>query len=79
MRFIRFFLADRKRNGAALWSKFSGIPHNIHQDLFQEEQVKDWLRKSHSTANYLLSLVNDVLDMSKILSINSLLIPRPVA
>ena len=35
-------------------------------DPIQEEQVKDWLRKSHSTANYLLSLVNDVLDMSKL-------------
>ncbi len=39
MRFIRFFLADRKRNGAAFWSKFSGIPHNIHQDLFDPGAV----------------------------------------
>lgn len=32
----------------------------------QEAQIKDWLQKSQSTANYLLSLVNDVLDMSKL-------------
>lgn len=29
-------------------------------------QIKEWLRKSQSTANYLLSLVNDILDMSKL-------------
>lgn len=32
----------------------------------KHEQVKEWLKKSHSTAKYLLSLVNDVLDMSKL-------------
>ena len=32
----------------------------------QRGQIKEWLRKSQSTANYLLSLVNDVLDMSKL-------------
>lgn len=29
-------------------------------------QIKTWLVKSHATANYLLSLVNDILDMSKL-------------
>lgn len=32
----------------------------------QRNQIKEWLKKSHSTANYLLSLVNDILDMSKL-------------
>ncbi len=44
----------------------------------QEEQVKDWLRKSHSTANYLLSLVNDVLDMSKLQAGKVDLISEPI-
>ena len=35
-------------------------------DDSQKPQIKEWLKKSHSTANYLLSLVNDVLDMSKL-------------
>lgn len=35
-------------------------------DQKQMEQVKEWLKKSHSTSNYLLSLVNDILDMSKL-------------
>ncbi|MCM1244105.1 MAG: ATP-binding protein, partial [Roseburia sp.] len=35
-------------------------------DETQKSQIKEWLKKSHSTANYLLSLVNDILDMSKL-------------
>ncbi|MCM1267218.1 MAG: ATP-binding protein [Bacteroidales bacterium] len=35
-------------------------------DESQKPQIKEWLNKSHSTANYLLSLVNDILDMSKL-------------
>ena len=35
-------------------------------DENQKTQIKEWLKKSHSTANYLLSLVNDILDMSKL-------------
>ncbi|MCM1411434.1 MAG: ATP-binding protein [Lachnospiraceae bacterium] len=38
---------------------------NIDNDE-QKPQIKEWLKKSHSTANYLLSLVNDILDMSKL-------------
>lgn len=32
----------------------------------QVEQIKEWLRKSYNTANYLLSLVNNILDLSKL-------------
>ena len=39
---------------------------NSIDDPEKRDQVKEWLLKSHSTANYLLSLVNDVLDMSKL-------------
>ena len=35
-------------------------------DESQKPQIKEWLKKSHSTANYLLSLVNDILDLSKL-------------
>ncbi|MCM1284896.1 MAG: ATP-binding protein [Acetobacter sp.] len=35
-------------------------------DENQKPQIKEWLNKSHSTANYLLSLVNDILDISKL-------------
>ena len=35
-------------------------------DVGQKAQMEDWLKKSHSTANYLLSLVNDILDLSKL-------------
>lgn len=35
-------------------------------DDSQRPQIKEWLKKSHSTAGYLLSLVNDILDMSKL-------------
>lgn len=38
---------------------------NIDDDS-QKPQIKEWLNKSHSTANYLLSLVNDILDISKL-------------
>ncbi|GFI62352.1 aerobic respiration control sensor protein ArcB [Clostridiales bacterium] len=38
---------------------------NIDDDQ-QKSQIKEWLKKSHSTASYLLSLVNDILDMSKL-------------
>ncbi|MCI9546831.1 MAG: response regulator [Lachnospiraceae bacterium] len=46
-----------------------GMNHLIMAHIDNEDhktQIKEWLKKSHSTANYLLSLVNDVLDMSKL-------------
>ncbi|MCM1325551.1 MAG: ATP-binding protein [Bacteroidales bacterium] len=46
-----------------------GMNHLIMANIDDEDQkpqIKEWLQKSHSTANYLLSLVNDILDMSKL-------------
>lgn len=46
-----------------------GLNHliTVHiDDAGQKEQIKEWLQKSDSTAHYLLSLVNDILDISKL-------------
>ncbi len=46
-----------------------GMNHLIRvhiDDDSQKPQIKEWLKKSQSTANYLLSLINDILDMSKL-------------
>ena len=46
-----------------------GMNHLIMANIdneSQKPQIKEWLKKSHSTARYLLSLVNDILDMSKL-------------
>lgn len=64
-----------------------GVNHLIMahiDDDSQKQQIKEWLKKSDSTANYLLSLVNDILDMSKLqagkvdLIIEPLLIPAMI-
>lgn len=46
-----------------------GMNHliTVHiDDDSRKPQIKEWLKKSNSTANYLLSLVNDILDISKL-------------
>lgn len=46
-----------------------GLNHliTVHiDDAGQKEQIREWLQKSDSTAHYLLSLVNDILDISKL-------------
>lgn len=46
-----------------------GMNHLILSHIEEEsrrQQIKEWLKKSDSTAKYLLSLVNDILDMSKL-------------
>ncbi|MDE7202542.1 MAG: hybrid sensor histidine kinase/response regulator, partial [Lachnospiraceae bacterium] len=47
-------------------------------DEDQKAQMEDWLKKSHSTANYLLSLVNDILDLSKLQAGKVSLINEPL-
>ncbi|MCM1115001.1 MAG: ATP-binding protein [Clostridium sp.] len=53
------------------------IMMNIDDDS-QKPQIKEWLNKSHSTANYLLSLVNDILDISKLQAGKVDIITRPM-
>lgn len=46
-----------------------GLNHLIMSHIDSADhalQIRDWLHKSHSTANYLLCLVNDILDFSKL-------------
>ncbi|MCI8581975.1 MAG: response regulator [Dorea sp.] len=46
-----------------------GINHLVQSHIDEDNQrpqIKEWLKKSDSTAKYLLSLVNDILDMSKL-------------
>ena len=47
-------------------------------DEGQKAQMEEWLKKSHSTANYLLSLVNDILDLSKLQAGKVSLIGEPL-
>ena len=47
-------------------------------DEDQKAQMEEWLKKSHSTANYLLSLVNDILDLSKLQAGKVSLIGEPL-
>ncbi|MCQ4636111.1 ATP-binding protein [Anaerovorax odorimutans] len=43
-----------------------GLNHLMQENLENPNKLKDYLGKSDSTAKYLLSLVNDILDMSKL-------------
>lgn len=43
-----------------------GLNHLMQQNLDDPNKLKGYLGKSDSTAKYLLSLVNDILDMSKL-------------
>lgn len=55
-----------------------GLNYLMSQKLDDQKQVKDYLQQSTVTANYLLSLVNDMLDMSSLQAENLKLDLRPV-
>ncbi|WP_367932000.1 hybrid sensor histidine kinase/response regulator [Enterocloster citroniae] len=54
-----------------------GLIHLMQQNIGDHERMTGYLRKSDSTAKYLLSLVNDILDMSKLQSDKMVLVPKP--
>lgn len=54
-----------------------GLNHLMQQNTQDPEKLAGYLKKSDSTAKYLLSLVNDILDMSKLQSDKMVLVPKP--
>lgn len=54
-----------------------GLIHLMQENIAKPERLAGYLKKSDSTAKYLLSLVNDVLDMSKLQSDKMVLVPKP--
>ncbi len=56
-----------------------GFNHLMKMHINEKDRLKDYLDKSSSTADYLLSLVNDILDMSKLQADKIDLAERPVS
>lgn len=54
-----------------------GLNHLMQQNMQDTEKLAKYLKKSDLTAKYLLSLVNDILDMSKLQSNKMLLVLKP--
>lgn len=54
-----------------------GLNHLMQQNIGNPERLREYLLKSDSTAKYLLSLVNDILDMSKLQADKMVLVPKP--
>ncbi len=55
-----------------------GLNYLMSQKIDDKERMEDYLRQSTVTANYLLSLVNDILDMSKLEDQKMELTLRPI-
>ena len=55
-----------------------GLNHLMSQNSDDPEKLKEYLRQSTLTSNYLMSLVNDMFDMSSLQSQNLELVLRPV-
>lgn len=65
----REFLSNMSHEIRTPLNGLIGINHLVQSHIdedSQRPQIKEWLKKSDSTAKYLLSLVNDILDMSKL-------------
>ncbi len=54
-----------------------GLNYLIKQNLGNQEKVREYVEKSESTAQYLLSLINDILDMSKLAQYKMELVIEP--
>ncbi|MCJ7855544.1 ATP-binding protein [Lachnospiraceae bacterium NSJ-143] len=54
-----------------------GLNHLMQKNIGNPKKLTEYLRKSDSTAKYLLSLVNDILDMSKLQANKMVLVPKP--
>lgn len=54
-----------------------GLNHLMQQNTHNPDKLMEYLKKSDSTAQYLLFLVNDILDMSKLQSYKMVLVPKP--
>lgn len=54
-----------------------GLNHLMQQNTEHPDKLLEYLKKSDATAKYLLSLVNDILDMSKLQSYKMVLMPKP--
>lgn len=55
-----------------------GLNHLMHGHITDQNKMKEYLSKSQHTANYLLSLINDILDISKLQSGKIELANKPV-
>ena len=71
------FLANMSHEIRTPLNGIIGLNHLMQQNIGNPERMAGYLKKSDSTAKYLLSLVNDILDMSKLQSDKMVLVPKP--
>ena len=71
------FLSNMSHEIRTPFNGIIGLIHLMQENIAKPERLAGYLKKSDSTAKYLLSLVNDVLDMSKLQSDKMVLVPKP--